>query len=136
MLKLEVRECVGGYRLEFEGLSEARGYNVGFVAYQRDPHPIYGGGISQEQALENAERMVLAWNSFEGIPTNMMRHMPGPVAELACLHADGVKRIAVLTKALEDLRATQLGAREFTAAEVCDIQQRADLLIAEANAVD
>lgn len=96
----EVRECVGGYRIEFDGLASAPGYSVGFVAYQRDPHPIYGGGISQDQALMNARRMALAWNLFDGLPIELMQTMPGPVAELACLHADAADRVAALTMAL------------------------------------
>lgn len=95
-LKPEVRECVGGYRLEFEGMPAVMGYNVGFVAYQRDDHPRFGGGISQAQALYNAERVVLAWNAFEGVPNHLIVAMPGPVAELACLHADAVDKVRSL----------------------------------------
>lgn len=104
-LNTEVRECVGGYRLEFDGLSDVPGYSVGFVAYQRDKHPSYGGEISQEQARYNAERVVLAWNAFDGLPNHLIASMPGPVAELACLHAGGVERIEKLAGALMRLMA-------------------------------
>lgn len=104
-LKPEVRECVGGYRLEFEGMPAEMGCNVGFVAYQRDDHPRLGGGISQAQSLYNAERVVLAWNAFAGIPNHLIVAMPGPVAELAGLHADGVERIEKLAGALMRLMA-------------------------------
>ena len=104
-LKPEVRECVGGYRLEFEGMPAEMGYNVGFVAYQRDAHPRFGGGISQAQALYNADRVVLAWNAFAGIPNHLIVAMPGPVAELARFHADGVERIEKLAGALMRLMA-------------------------------
>lgn len=95
-LNTEVRECVGGYRLEFEGLSNVPGYSVGFVAYQRDKHPSYGGEISQEQARYNAERAVLVWNAFDGLSNDLIASMPGPVAELACLHADAVDKVRSL----------------------------------------
>lgn len=104
--KPEPQECVGGYRLVFDGMRE--GFDVGALVIQRDEHPRFGGGISQEQARANAERMIACWNACEGISTRAMVDTAGIFEAALDLANERDELLAMLKAMAEEFRGHDL----------------------------
>lgn len=82
----------GGFAVVAKGIEPERAartpanlrdyYSTITVATQRDPHALYGGGITDEQALANARlfaasKQMLDWMSYIASAARMAREHPG-----------------------------------------------------------